>query len=52
MSSKSYLYRPQIYLTALHREHVSFLREGYTEYLTIPNHQNTLYYPAKLSLRA
>jgi hypothetical protein len=49
--STSYLYRPQIYQTELHKEHVSFLRLGLTSYLTIPNPKNQLYYPAQLSLR-
>lgn len=36
----NYLYRPQIYLTELHKEHINFLKQGFNSYLTIPNSNN------------
>ena len=46
------LYRPQLYQAELHREHVCFLKQGFSAFLTISSLNNSLYYPALLAQRA
>jgi hypothetical protein len=52
MSQTDYIYRKNTYLQDLKKEHLSFLAKGLSSYLTIPNNNNYLYYPALLMSRS